>query len=226
MDVKGLKLYPSHWDRDTVDPAPMDDPDTAYPLYEKALDLGIDVVSVHNSIPLGATSLSNQNPEDISNAAENFPEIDFEIVHGGMVFAEEVGAMMAAQPNLYVNFETVSALAYTAPERFKTIIGELLKHLGSGGVERILWGTGASPLHPQLCLQAFWDLEFPEYEGYFETFTLDEEDKKAILGQNFAEMHGVSIEELEANIGDDRFAEQDGLLEPFSDFDSPVQEAD
>jgi predicted TIM-barrel fold metal-dependent hydrolase len=222
IDARGLKLYPSHWDRDDVSPVPMDDPKIAYPLYEKALDLGIDVVSIHKSLPLGATPLSNQNPDDIGNAASNFPEIDFEIVHGGLTFAEEIGAMMAAQPNVYVNLETVTALAYSAPGRFTDIIAELLKHTGSAGVERLLWGTGAAPAHPRLCLESFWDLEFPEMEGYFETFTLTKDDKRAILGENFAQMHGVETENLAAEIGDDRFTRQDALMEPFSDFESKV----
>ena len=222
IEARGLKLYPFHWDRDDVSPMSMDDAEIAYPLYEKALDLGIDVVSIHKSLPLGATSLGNQNPEDVANAAENFPEIDFEIVHGGLTFAEEIGAMMATQPNIYVNLETVTALAYSAPGRFTEIISELLKHTGSAGIERLLWGTGGAPAHPRLCLEAFWDLEFPEMEGYFETFTLTETDKKAILGENFAQMHGFEVEDLTEDIGDDRFAQQDSLMEPFSDFESKV----
>lgn len=41
--------------------------------------------------------------DDIGGAADAFPELNFEIVHGGMAFLDETGMQLSLFPNVYVN---------------------------------------------------------------------------------------------------------------------------
>lgn len=181
--------------------------------------MDIGTIAIHKSLPLGPTGTSYQEVGDVGNAAANFPELNFEVVHGGLIFGEEMSMILANQPNVYVNLETISALAHTSPNRFKEIISNLLKLPGENGVEQVIWGTGASFAHPQLLLEAFWDMDYPEFDGYFDTFTLTNKHKKKILGENYANMHGINMDNLKSQISDDEFSKRDSLATPFSNFE-------
>ena len=98
----GVKLYPSYWEGDEHYSFSMDDPDIAFPLFEHAVDLGLDVIAVHKSLPLGAVPTKPYEPSDVSEAASSFPELNFEIVHGGVTFAEEIGAQIGIHSNIYI----------------------------------------------------------------------------------------------------------------------------
>ena len=70
-----------------------------------AEQLGVKVVAVHKSIPMGNAPTAPFRPDDIESPAADFPDLNFEIVHGGFTFVEETAFQLARFPNIYVNLE-------------------------------------------------------------------------------------------------------------------------
>ena len=56
--------------------------------------------------------------DDIDAAADAFPGLAFEVVHGGMAFVEETARQLARYPNVYVNLEVTASLSMSAPAQF------------------------------------------------------------------------------------------------------------
>lgn len=221
LDPVGLKLYPSSWADGTHRSWNMGDSDVVYPFYEKAADLGVDLVAVHKALPLGSVPMKDYHQEDVDEAATNFPELNFSVVHGGMVFTEEVAWQLARYDNIYVNLEVLVYMAHTRPEYFADTFAGLFEVGGEGVVDQIYWGSGcmAYPAQPQL--EAFWEFEFPDRfkrRGFFDVPEMTRENKEKILGKNYARMLGLDIEELREGIQDDEFSRrrEEGLAAPYS----------
>lgn len=216
FDPNGVKLYPSYWERDERKDFRMNDEELVFPLFEHASDLGLDVVAVHKSVPLGAVPMAPYRVEDVDEAASSFPDLNFEIVHGGLTFAEEVGTQIAFHSNIYVNLEITSIEAALSPKSFQETMENLLWMGGPESIEKIMWGSGAPQFHPQLLLEAFWNFEFPEMEWMGGTYQITEEDKRKMLGENLADAHGFDIEELQSQQEGDEYADSDEPAEPYS----------
>jgi len=223
FDPHGVKVYPSYWEADgTHHGFRMDDPEVAFPLWEHVADLGLDVVAVHKAFPFGAVPMESYKVGDVEEAAASFPDLTFEIVHGGISFAEETGWQIARHPNVYVNLELTLAEIATSQASFADTLEELLYGGGKAAVDKLLWGTGAPHFHPQLLLERFWEYDFPEMESFSGPFQLTQADKRKILGENFAEAHGFDIEELKAGMADDEYSDVDPAGEPWSTTDFEI----
>src|SRR5204863_398140 len=71
------------------------------------------------------------DPVDVAGAAVAFPDLTFEVVHGGMAFLEETAWQIQRFPNVCVNLEGSSAyLLQRAPRKFAELIGSLLQWNG------------------------------------------------------------------------------------------------
>jgi predicted TIM-barrel fold metal-dependent hydrolase len=217
LDPHGVKVYPSYWEADgTHRTFFMDDPDVAFPLWEHAVDLGLDVVAVHKALPFGAVPMDSYEVSDVEEAAASFPDLTFEIVHGGLTFAEETGWQIGRFPNVYVNLEFTLAEAVTSPEKFVKTFEDLLYVGGEHAIDKILWGTGAPHFHPGLLAEAFWNFEFPEMESLSGSFTITQEDKEKILGKNLMEAHDLDQERIEKDIANDEWSDVERAEEPWS----------
>ncbi|AHF99623.1 amidohydrolase [Halostagnicola larsenii XH-48] len=217
FDPHGVKVYPSYWEESgTHHKFTMDDPEVAFPLWEHVADLGLDVVAVHKAMPFGAVPMDSYEVGDVEEAAASFPDLTFEIVHGGLTFARETGWQIARFPNVYVNLELTLAEAVTTPKTFAETMQDLLYAGGKRAIDKIIWGTGAPHFHPQLLLERFWEFDFPEMESLSGSFTITQADKRKILGENFAEAHGFDLEELEAQTVDDEYSDAELVEEPWS----------
>jgi predicted TIM-barrel fold metal-dependent hydrolase len=86
-----------------------------FPLFARAQELGLKVVAIHKAVPLGPVPMKHYRMDDIDAAADAFPELAFEVVHGGMAFVEETAWQLARYPNVYVNLEVTASLAVSAP---------------------------------------------------------------------------------------------------------------
>jgi uncharacterized protein len=218
----GLKLYPTSWRGEVIDSWRMDDPRIAYPLFEAAAERGITTMAVHKAIPLGPAPTGPAfDPRDIERAADAYPELNFEIVHGGSAFVEETAWLLGRFPNIYVNLETLTIILASRPRMFAhAVLG--LCHVGGAAVlDRLFWSSGAMQFHPRLCLEAFEKFEFPEdllsEYGLFDRIPQLTEDVKAnILGRNFARLNGLDIEAMESAIEDDEFSADGGEATPYS----------
>ena len=211
----GLKLYP-----DQVEPYRtwrMDDDALAYPLFQRAADLGLRVIAVHKALPNGPVPLNPYRIEDLEGAAMTFPGLAFEIVHAGMAFVEETAHALARFPNVYANLEVTASLLHRAPGLFEQVVAQFLFW---GGPAKLLWGTGCHFAHPQPLLERFADFSFSDETLHtYGLPQLDDGMKSLILGRNFAAMAGIDIEQRRRAIADDEFARsrrERGLATPWS----------
>jgi len=213
----GLKMYP-----DQVDPLRswrMDDPAVAYPLFERAQELGIKTIAVHKAIPNGPVPIDPYKVEDVDGAAIHFPDLSFEIIHSGLAFIDETALAIARFPNVYANLEITSALLLKAPGRFEAVLAELIFW---GGAEKIIHSDGAMSFHSQPILERLWNLEFSE-----ETMNrvgveqLTRADKELIVGGNYARVIDFDVEASKSQIATDEFAQErakTGIQAPYSNW--------
>jgi predicted TIM-barrel fold metal-dependent hydrolase len=216
-DAVGVKFYPHQ-----VDPMRawrMDDADLVFPVYQAALDAGIKTVAVHKAVPNGPVPMAPYHVDDIDEAAMAFPDLNFEIVHSGMAFVEETATAVARFPNVYANLEVTTMLLYRSPRRFAEILAEFLFW---GGPEKLIWSDGCMLGHSQPPLQAFWDFQLPaDLLDKHQLEPLSKADKALILGQNYARVAGLDLDEVKARIADDEFEKARrtrGLDKPFSNW--------
>jgi predicted TIM-barrel fold metal-dependent hydrolase len=199
--ITGVKLYPADFVDGKLRPWYMSEQDVLYPILERCRDLGIKVVAVHKAVPLGNAPTAVFRPDDVDYPAQDFPDLNFEIVHGGFAFLEETALQIARFENVYVNLEATTGLLLKSPARFARIIGELLFW---GGASRIVWGTGATVVHPAPLIEAFDKFTLPATlvrdEGYPQ---LDDDIRADIFSRNFARLHNLAIDDLMSAVAAD-----------------------
>jgi len=215
--ISGVKLYPVDLVDGDLRSYSLADEDAVYPLLQKCLDLGVKVVAIHKAVPLGIAPTDPFRLGDVDHAARDFPDLAFEIVHGGYAFLDETAMQVARFENVYINLEVTAQLLPNHPAKFATIVGEFM---AAGGTQRIFWGTGCSFTHPRPLLEAFARFEMPQnmVEGYGYP-ELTDDAKADILGRNFARVHGLDIDELAAAVQGDEIEQRkaDGFKEPWSE---------
>lgn len=224
LNPLGLKLYPTSWDGHAPVSWRMDDPKLIYPLYEQASKLGLRHVAVHKAVPIGPFAVGQAyNPNDIENAATDFPHLNFEIVHGGLAFMEETAWLLARFPNIYINMEIQNIIVERRPRTFAEILLGLCRVGGSDMLNRLFWGSGGTLHHPQPGLEAFVNFEIPEdmlaNGGLFKPIRqITRDDKANMLAGTFAKLHGLDLAKLKAGIAGDAFevAKQSGFPPPYS----------
>jgi hypothetical protein len=192
MGARSMKFYNGHLDRSWR----CDDPELAYQLYEKCQELGVDVVRFHKGAPFGMQNVEDLSPLDLQKAARDFPDMKFVIHHAAIPFFEETVNIAARLPNIYVALSGNLNFFIIAPRLTQTWVGRLLAEVG---VDKLLWGSEATLQgSPRPFLEAFVrEFEIPEdlRSGYgYPQITL--EDKKAILGGNFAQLMGIDLDRL------------------------------
>ncbi|WP_433755727.1 amidohydrolase family protein [Nocardia sp. CA-135398] len=207
----GLKLYPNSWREDEVLGWKMDDPEIAFPLFEHARKRGVKVIAIHKAVPLGPYPLEHYRVDDIDRAAMNFPDLQFEIVHGGSAFLEETAWQLGRFPNVFVNLEITCAMAAVKPKMFQYAIASLLSVGGPLAAQQIVWGTGAMAYHPHPPLEAFWNFQFDQdVMDHYGLPQFTREMKAAVLGGNYARIMGIDLDERLALIADDEFSKLKG----------------
>jgi predicted TIM-barrel fold metal-dependent hydrolase len=213
--ISAVKLYPADFVDGKLRPWFMSEQELLYPILERCRELGVRVVAVHKAVPLGNAPTAVFRPDDVDYPAQDFPDLNFEIVHGGFAFLEETAFQIARFENVYVNLEATTGLLLHSPARFARIVGEFLYW---GGQSRIVWGTGATVVHPAPLIEAFDAFQLPDSlvdDGYPQ---LSDEVKSDIFAGNFARLHNLDIATLKASIADDQIAKtlEAGRREPWS----------
>lgn len=229
----GLKLYPSSWDADGNHRSfRMDDEKVVYPLYEKALQLGLNSVAIHKAVPLGPVPMAPYKIDDLDGAAGDHPDLVFEIVHGGVAFVEETAWLLARFPNVFVNLETLNIVCAKRPDQFSKALLGMATVVGDHIYDRIWWGTGHMAYHARPCLEAFDAFQFPEEDlksaGQFAPISqISDEHKTKILAENYASAMGLDLDAIKAGTADDDIArklKRDGEQAPWSTSKTPVVE--
>lgn len=215
----GLKLYPTSWQDGgaTATGWRMDDAKIAFPMFEAAAERGIRTIAVHKAVPLGPVPTGPFfDPKDVEAAAGRFPEINFEIVHGGAAFTEETAWLLGRFENIWVNMEFLGMLLSYRPKLFARVLLGLMHIGGEAVLDRLVWASGAMQFHPRVQLEAFGRFQFEdemrEEYGLFgpPPGPLTDEQKGKILGRNYARLHGLDIDALRRGIEGDEFAHESG----------------
>src|SRR2546425_2526228 len=196
--AKAFKFYNVRYDYGQPFPWRMDDPRVAYPVFEKALELGVTTIGVHKGVPLGPQPIEHTQAWDMDGAAANFPDINFVIFHVGLPFIDEICWQLVRYPNLYASIAATLNFIVRAPRSFAENMGKLMFWCGE---DKILYG-GETPIwHPRWALDAFWKFELPEdlVTGYGYP-QLTTQAKKKILGGNLARLMGIDVEQKVAEL--------------------------
>jgi predicted TIM-barrel fold metal-dependent hydrolase len=171
-----------------------DDRELAYPLYEKAQQLGINVLQFHKGNPFGLQNVESTRPNDLQAAARDFPDLTFVVHHLALPYFDEMVNIAARFPNIHLALSAMINFILISPRMVQERLGRLLMEVGSG---KLIWGSEASlggP--PRAYLEAVMALEIPDdlRVGYgFPQFT--REDKRKFLGENFARLMGIDLEQ-------------------------------
>src|ERR1700722_9126485 len=204
LGVDGLKLYPAFFYGGIGEGWKLDGEDFATPLLEAAQRMGIRHVAIHKALWLPPAPRDAFNVDDMETPLDRFPDLTFEIVHGGAAFLDETIALLEDHANLYLTLETTFSYILAKPRAFAKILGRLISRCGS---ERLLFATGNNLAHPAPILEAFSEYQFPE--EYIEEFglkPLTEMDRANILGSNALRLHTIDRGQVLANIAGDDFS--------------------
>jgi predicted TIM-barrel fold metal-dependent hydrolase len=196
--AKAFKFYNVRYDYGSPFPWRMDDPRVAFPVFEKAQELGVNLIGVHKGVPLGPQPIEATQTWDMDGAAANFPGINFVIFHVGLPFIDEVCWQLIRHPNLYASIAATINFVVRAPRQFAEVLGKLLFWCGE---DKIVYGSEAPIWQPQWALDAFWNFEIPQdlVEGYGYP-QLTEQAKRKILGENLLRLHGMDVEATRAKL--------------------------
>lgn len=197
----GIKLYPSRYVEGFTENWRMDSRDIAFPLFELCERKGIQNVAVHKVLPLGPISSEGMQVDDISAAANNFPDLNFQIVHAGFMFVDETKMLIGNHPNVYVTMEASMLFCILDPEEQARLFTEFLRY---GGAEKIIYASAAVNPHPQVVIQALMSFQMPEGNP----FQLTDEVRTLIMGGNLARLHGIDVESRRTALSDDVFARE------------------
>lgn len=190
MGARSFKFYNAHVDDMSWR---CDDRKIAYPIYEQAQKLGINVIQFHKGFPISRSPLDTLSPTDLERPARDFPDLTFVIHHLALPYFEECVYLAARYPNVALALSGTMHLAFTAPWDLKVYLGRLLRDVGA---DRMLWGSEA-PItgNPRPAIEWFWNLaiddELQQRHGYPQ---ITEKDKRKILGLNQARLFNVDVE--------------------------------
>jgi uncharacterized protein len=196
--AKAFKFYNVRYDYGSHFPWRMDDPKVAFQIYEKAQELGINLIGVHKGVPLGPQPIEATHTWDMDGAAANFPDINFVIFHVGLPFIDETCWQLIRYPNLYASIAATVNFVVRSPRQFAEWIGKLMFWCGE---DKIIYGSETPIWHPKWALDAFWEFEIPQdlVEGYGYP-QLTEQAKRKILGENLLRLSGMDVEETRSKL--------------------------
>ena len=177
-----------------------DDRDIAYPLWEKAQELGIKMVQFHKGFPLELGPVEAFRPNDLQYAAADFPDLNFGVHHLGDPYVDETISIASRFENIYLILPLWFNQYYLQPWKMLQRLGEALLYVGS---ERICYGSEAFIWpHVQTYIDTLANLQMPEElqdrYGYPE---ITREMKENILGKAFATGMGIDIEARKRQLG-------------------------
>ena len=197
-NARAFKFYNVRYDFGSPFPWRMDDPKVAFPVFEKAQELGVNLIGVHKGVPLGPQPIEATQTWDMDGAAANFPEINFVIFHVGLPFIDETCWQLIRYPNLYASIAATINFLVRAPRMFAEVLGKLLFWCGE---DKIVYGSEAPIFHPRWALEAFWDFQLPQdlVDGYGYP-QLTEQAKRKILGENLLRLHGMDPDQVRADL--------------------------
>jgi hypothetical protein len=171
-----------------------DDRRIAYPLFEKMSELGITVAQFHKGIPLGHEYIEDLRPNDVQQAALDFPHMTFVLHHFGQPYIDETINIASRFENVWLSLSAIINLFPAAPWTVYECVGKAVRSIGN---DRIVWGSEAFAYpRVQPYIEAFASMKMPiELQERYGYPDLDLETKRKILGLNMARLMKIDVEE-------------------------------
>jgi len=182
--ARSIKFYPVGWR--------CDDERYAYPLYEKARSLGVNVIQFHKNLPTLRENVESQGPHDLQQVARDFPDMTILLHHPMQLYFYETVSIAQRNPNIFLVATPLIQYSLYRPRLAQEMFGHLLHEVGS---EKLIWGSeGVLVGNPTPFLDAFAKMEIPAdlREGYGYPQITDR-DKANILGGTLAKVFGIDV---------------------------------
>jgi uncharacterized protein len=177
-----------------------DDQQIAYPLWEKAIELGIKMVQFHKGYPLGMHPVEAFKPNDIQMAAYDFPGLNFGIHHLGDPYVDETISIASRFPNIYLILPLWFNQYFLQPYPMLHRLGSALLFVGN---KRICYGSEAF-IWPnvQTYIDSWAGMQMPdELQDNYGYPELTRETRERVFGLNFAEGLGIDLEAKKRELG-------------------------
>jgi uncharacterized protein len=210
-NVIGVKLYPADLLESGGFAISNVNDDKTLAMIEHCRKRGIKMIGVHKAVPVGPFREveSAFNVHDMPDAIEAFPDMTFEIVHGGFAFLDETVELLERYPNVVINLEGNQTFMRMDPPKWNEMMGKFLQV--PNGAKRLFWSVAASAFHPQPWIEMFWksqlDDRWPE---------LTTDIKADILGRNYARILGWDIDEMKRSCAADNYGLNKELNGPWT----------
>jgi predicted TIM-barrel fold metal-dependent hydrolase len=220
----------------------LDDEKLAYPALEYSRKKGIENICVHKGLPFPG-DLKWWSPMDVTNAAKDFPDLNFLVYHSGFKGLQD--ALPAAESefkktsyipwvsdicswkkknpkvnNIYMEMgSTFAMMVSSSPLLAAYVVGMIIDAFGP---DHVLWGTDSIWWgSPQWQIEAFRRLEMPDQlMKRFGWKPLTDDVKRRIFGLNAAHVYRVDPEAKRNPMPSDyieklrRMYKQSGALTP------------
>jgi predicted TIM-barrel fold metal-dependent hydrolase len=159
-----------------------------YPMYEKALELGIPVM-VHTGPEPKPLYSRHCQPVYVDDVAADFPDLTIILAHAGLsAWWQEAAGIASVAPNVYLDISGWQAMARLRPLEFYTILRSLISTVGA---RRILWGSDYPALRLLLSESAWVKaITDPPEIARQHGITFVPEEVSAIMGDNAARLLG------------------------------------
>lgn len=217
----GWKCYPP-WGPDGVGWW-LDDPDVAYPLIEKAVELGDPIICAHKGFPLPTFDAVHTDPKDVGPAALDFPDVKFIIYHSAFETGVTEGPYNPDDPqgvdrlvktvdennlkgkNVYAEMGSAWALVMNDPSAAQHYIGKLLKYVGE---DNVVWGSECTWFgSPQRQIEAFRKLEISqELQDKYGYPALTPALKAKVFGLNASNIYKLDPDEVRCTLDQSKLA--------------------
>jgi uncharacterized protein len=200
QNVIGIKLYPADLAEEGGFKISLLNSDASLKMIEHCRAKGIKMIAVHKAVPIGPFHevAEHFNIHDMVDPIEAFPDMTFEVVHGGFAFLDETVELLERYPNVVINLEGNQTFMRMDPPKWNEMMGRFLQV--DNGAQRIFWSVASSAFHAQPWIEMFWQSKL---DGKWPTLT--DEIKADILGANYARALGWNIEEMKAACAADDF---------------------
>ncbi len=181
LGVVGLKIHPAagFFPNDPV----------VYPMYHKALDLGLPVM-VHTGPEPKPLYSRHCQPVYLDDVAADFPDLTIIMAHAGLsAWWQEAAGIASVCPNIYLDISGWQPSARLRPLEFYTNLRSLVSTVGAG---RILWGSDYPALR-LLMSESSWvkAITDPPQIAADHGISFSGEEVSAIMGDNASRLLGL-----------------------------------
>ena len=181
LGMVGLKIHPAarFFPNDSV----------VYPMYRKALELGIPVM-VHTGPEPKPLYSRHCQPVYVDDVAADFPDLTIILAHAGLsAWWQEAAGIAAVAPNVHLDISGWQPMAKLRPLEFYSTMRTLISTVGAG---RVMWGSDYPALR-LLLAETDWVKAFTEPPQIAKDngITFTDAEVAAIMGDNAARLLGM-----------------------------------